>query len=85
MEFIINNNSPKANNCFSTFTQVNLQNNWPFIKFYYFCWRKKTASRHFVNLFLLLYSPVGEYKEAHVKFYQSQRRISYIHLCKNTK
>ena len=24
-------------------------------------------------------------KECHVKFYQSQRRISYIHLCKNTK
>ena len=44
----------------------------------------KTASHHFVNLFLLSYSPVGEYKERHVKFYQSQRRISYIHLCKNT-
>ena len=78
---------PEANNCFSIFTQVNLQNNWPFIKFYYFCWRKKTkmAFRQFVNLFLLLYSPVSEYKECHVKFYQSQRRISYIHLCKNTK
>ena len=24
-------------------------------------------------------------KECHVKFYQSQRRFSYIHLCKNTK
>ena len=24
-------------------------------------------------------------KECQVKFYQSQRRISYIHLCKNTK
>ena len=43
------------------------------------------ASRLFVNLFLLLYSLVGEYKECHVKFHQSERRISYIHLCKNTK
>ena len=45
----------------------------------------KRLGRHFVNLFLLLYSPVGEYKECHVKFYQSERRISYIHLCENTK
>ena len=29
---------------------------------------------------LLLYSPVG-----HVILDQSQRRISYVHLCKNTK
>ena len=43
------------------------------------------ASRHFVNMFLLLCSPVGEYKECHIKVYQSQCRISYIHLCKNTK
>ena len=27
---------PEANNCFSIFTQVNLQNNWLFKKNYYF-------------------------------------------------
>ena len=42
------------------------------------------ASRHFVNLFLLLYSPVGEYKRMHVILDPSKRRISYVHLCKNT-
>ena len=26
-----------------------------------------------------------KYKQCHVKFYQSQRRISYIHVWKNTK
>ena len=74
---------PEANNCFSIFIQVKLQNNWLFIEFYNFCWRLYT--HHFANLFLRLYSPVSEYKECHVKFYQSQRRITYLHLCKNTK
>ena len=38
--------------------------NWIYFNFVYFFVRNlyKTASRHFVNLFLLLYSPVGEYK-----------------------
>ena len=40
------------NSCFSVFTQVNSQNSWLFIKFYYFCWRL-AASRHFPSLFLL--------------------------------
>ena len=42
------------------------------------------ASRHFVSLFLLLYSAVAEYKECHIEFYLSQHQISYIHLCNNT-
>ena len=66
----------EANNCFSIFTQVNIHNNWLFTKFN-FCWR--------LAAFLLLCSPVGEYKACHVKFCQSQRRIFYIYLCKSIK
>ena len=39
-----------------------------------------SSSCHFVNLFLLLYLPAGEYEECHAKFYKSQRRISYIYI-----
>ena len=49
---------PEANNCFSIFTQVILILFIFFVRNLY----KTAASRHFVNLFLLLYSPVGEYK-----------------------
>ena len=49
---------PEANNCFSIFTQVIL-----IVYFFVRNLYKTVASRHFVNLFLLLYSPVGEYKE----------------------
>ena len=55
-----------------------------YFNFVYFFVRnlyKTAASRHFVNLF----SPVGEYKGMHVILDQSQRGISYVHLCKNTK
>ena len=58
-----------------------------YFNFVYFFVRnlyKRAASRHFVNLFLLLYSRVGEYKGCHIILDQSQRRISYVHLCKNT-
>ena len=43
------------------------------------------ASRHFVNLFLLLYSPAGEYKGMSRHIGPIQRWTSYVHLCKNTK
>ena len=49
---------PEVNNCFSIFTEVILI---LFISLSVIC-TKTAASRHFVNLFLLLYSPVGEYK-----------------------
>ena len=50
---------PEANNCFSIFTQVILFNSvYFFVRNLY----KTAASRHFANLFSLLYSPVGEYK-----------------------
>ena len=47
---------------------------------------KTAASRHFVNLFLLLYSPVGEYKgmSRHIGPITTSDLYCYVHLCKNT-
>ena len=58
-----------------------------YFNFVYFFVRnlyKTAACRHFVNLFLLLYSPVGEYKGMSRHIGPITTRISYVHMCKNT-
>ena len=70
---------------FSIFTQVILHKLILFISLSVLNLHKTAASRHFVNLFLLQNSPVGDCKGMLRILDQSQRRISYVHLCKNTK
>ena len=59
-DFPPNITEPEANNCFSIFTsEFTLQ--LPFYKILLVIFAGAVAaSRHFVNLFFLLYSPVGE-------------------------